>query len=290
MTQASHKRARDVTAPAHLGALIARTAHPSNDPGWSHWSSAEAAETRLAAVIETASRLCGSFLDPQLEHGRDLQPHRSYAGTLRMRSRCGMRFETRRPRHHHGTQRAHRLRNPGRLLFSPPLLSQDVALEETRAQAPFDRKLSHYRDEISDLRNQVVHYRPLVWTAHGRPHPAFTRTLQHAADIASNRKGQQMSAKSLQRRRKHEIQIALLRRRAAMTRAVLPNPSARAEWLFAGIIDRALHHWDHVLTLGGGNGDHDHADSETDTAMPDDDDDVASLASQPSESLQPWRF
>ena len=31
---------------------------------------------------------------------------------------------------------------------------------------------------------------------------------------------------------------------------------------------------------------HDHADSETDTAMPDDDDDIASLASQPSASLQ----
>ena len=28
-----------------------------------------------------------------------------------------------------------------------------------------------------------------------------------------------------------------------------PNPSARAEWLFAGIIDRALHHWGHVPLL-----------------------------------------
>ena len=37
-----------------------------------------------------------------------------------------------------------------------------------------------------------------------------------------------------------------------MARAVLPNPSARAEWLFAGIIDRALHHWDMSppLTVG----------------------------------------
>ena len=72
-----------------------------------------------------------------------------------------------------------------------------------------------------------------------------------------------------------------------MTRAVLPNPSARAEWLLAGIIDRALHHWGHVLPLDGGLGDHDHVDSETDTAMPDDDDDIASLASQPSAPLQP---
>ena len=66
-----------------------------------------------------------------------------------------------------------------------------------------------------------------------------TRTLRHAADIASSRNRQQVSAKSLQRRWKHDIQVALLRRRAAMTRAVLPNLSARAEWLLAGIIDRA---------------------------------------------------
>ena len=108
----------------------------------------------------------------------------------------------------------------------------------------------------------------------GRPHPAVTRILQHAADIASSRNGQQMSAKSLHRRLNHEFLIALRRRRAAIARAVLPNPSARAERLFAGIIDRALHHWGHVSPLCGGPCDHDHADSETDTATPFNDDDI----------------
>ena len=75
-----------------------------------------------------------------------------------------------------------------------------------------------------------------------------------------------------------------------MTRAVLPNPSARAEWLVAGIIDGALHHWGHVPPLDGGLGDHDHADSETDTATPDDDDDTAALASQSFASVQPSSF
>ena len=69
-----------------------------------------------------------------------------------------------------------------------------------------------------------------------------------------------------------------------MARAVLPNPSARAEWLFAGVIVRALHHLGHVLPLDGGPGDHHHADSETDTAIPDGDDDIASLASCSSAS------
>ena len=125
------------------------------------------------------------------------------------------------------------------------------------------------------------HYRPLVWTADGRPHPALNRTLQFAADIASSGNGQKMSAKSLQHRWKHEI------RSAAMTQAVLPNPSARAEWHLADLIDRALDHWGRVLPFDGR--DDDGANTGTDTAIPDDDDDddIASVASQPSSSLQP---
>ena len=70
--------------------------------------------------------------------------------------------------------------------------------------------------------------------------PAVTRTMQCAADIACCRNGQLTSAKSLQRRWKLEIQMSLLQRLAAMTRAVLPNPSARAKGLRAGVIDRDL--------------------------------------------------
>ena len=72
-----------------------------------------------------------------------------------------------------------------------------------------------------------------------------------------------------------------------MARAVLPNLSARAEWLFAGIIDRALHHRGHVPALDGGpgDGDHDLDDFGTDTAIPDDD--SVSLASCTCESVSP---
>ena len=45
-----------------------------------------------------------------------------------------------------------------------------------------------------------------------------------------------------------------------------PESFSAAEWLFAGIIDRALHHWEHVPALDGGPGDHDLDDFETDTA------------------------
>ena len=70
-----------------------------------------------------------------------------------------------------------------------------------------------------------------------------------------------------------------------MASAVLPNLSAQAERLIAGIIDRALHHWGQVPALDGGPGDHDFDDSETDTAIPDDDDDMVSLASYTYESV-----
>ena len=64
------------------------------------------------------------------------------------------------------------------------------------------------------------------------------------------------------------------------------NPSARAEWHLAGIIDGVLYHWGRTHPRDGGPGDHDDADSETDRAIPDDD--IGSLAncsfgpSQPS--------
>ena len=83
-----------------------------------------------------------------------------------------------------------------------------------------------------------------------------------------------------------EIPSSQVRRRAAMARAVLPNPSARAEWLFSGIIDRAQHHWGHVPALDGGPGDHDLDDSENDTAILHGDDDIVSQASYAYESVQ----
>ena len=70
------------------------------------------------------------------------------------------------------------------------------------AQAAFDRKLTHYRNEIGEYSLP-----PLLWTA---VHPAVTRTLQFATDIASHRNGLHLSTKSLHRRRKHDIQIALV--------------------------------------------------------------------------------
>ena len=185
----------------------------------------------------------------------NLQHRRSHVRAPRVCSCRSPWHETGRTWHYYGTQGAtasqSRLADiltaaavPGRSAALDMCVASSIATAAggDAAQAAFDRELSQYR-ELGKFRQQNTHYRPLVWTADGRPHPAVTRTLQYAADIASSRSGQHLSAKSLHRRWKHEIKIALPRRRAAMARTVHPNPSARAEWLFAGIIDRALHHW-----------------------------------------------
>ena len=70
-----------------------------------------------------------------------------------------------------------------------------------------------------------------------------------------------------------------------MTRAVLPNTSAREQWLLARLIDRAVSHWVRAPPLDGGNDDE--ADTETDTTAPnDDDDDITSLCSQPPAAVR----
>eukprot|EP00973_Karenia_brevis_P047960 6655894-Karenia_brevis.AAC.1 len=77
----------------------------------------------------------------------------------------------------------------------------------------------------------------MVWTADGRPHAAVMRTLAYAADIAARRQGGIDKAGFLARW-KHELSVAILRRRAAMARACLPRKTAREMWLLTG---SALH-------------------------------------------------
>ena len=70
-----------------------------------------------------------------------------------------------------------------------------------------------------------------------------------------------------------------------MTRAVLPYPSARVEWLLAGFTDRVASHCI-APPLDGGDDDGD-ADAGTDTTVPyDDSDDFASFTSQQTSAIQ----
>ena len=134
-------------------------------------------------------RCCGSFLDPQLEHAESCsndEATREHHACVHA-AVCGMKLAdpgiTTEPR-------GSLLCNPGRLTSSLPLLSPDAVrpwtcvwpppLQRQLAEMLHRRhsivKLSHYRNEIGELRQQGIHYRPLVWTADGRPHPVVTRT------------------------------------------------------------------------------------------------------------------
>ena len=88
-----------------------------------------------------------------------------------------------------------------------------------------------FRNVIPELATAGIVFRPLIWTADGRPHPAAVRTLRYAAAQAVVCAGGIGDAAWLLRRWKHEIMVAILRRRAAMARAVLPRRSEREEWL-----------------------------------------------------------
>ena len=113
------------------------------------------------------------------------------------------------------------------------------------AQAAFDRKLSHCRSEVGELRRSEIHNRPLDLDGGRTTAPG----CHSDASIRRRRRVQSEWTAGVGEITPSQV---VLRRRAAKARAFLPNPSARAEWLFAGIIDRALHHWGHVPALDGG--------------------------------------
>ena len=66
---------------------------------------------------------------------------------------------------------------PGRSATLDVCVASSIAAAARRdaAQAAFDRKLLHYRNEIGDLRQHGIHNRPLVRTTDRRPHPASSR-------------------------------------------------------------------------------------------------------------------
>ena len=214
-----------------------------------------------------------------------------------MRSRRPRRTETRTPRRHHRTPEDSHKHNPGLLLFSLPLLSLESArlwmcvaspnadaARGDAAQAAFLSKNITLPKRIPDLGAQGIVCRPQVWTADGRPHAAVTRSLQYSPVVASCRNGQQTSAKAFQHRWKFEIQIALLRRGATMTRAVLPDASVREQWPLTRLMDRATSHWIRAPPLDGEE--NEGSDNGTDTTAPDDDnDDIASCTSQQTTAI-----
>jgi hypothetical protein len=61
--------------------------------------------------------------------------------------------------------------------------------------------------------------------------------MRYAAGRAAGRGDDQVTSSEFLGRWRHEVNVAILRRRAAMTRAVQPRPTARARWLLTGHTD-----------------------------------------------------
>ena len=241
--------------------------HPEVSHSWlSHLDSSSGAvmtpadyvinvQKRLGARIlggAIACRLCGAPLDPQLEHAETCSTAEATRGHYAcVRSLVeGFRLAdpgvTTEPRGLTSTQA-----RPADIFTTAAVPGRSAALDVCiaspnaaaaqgdAAEAAFRRKLRHYRNVIPELRRAGVAFRPLIWTADARPHPASVRTLRYAAEVAASRHGGLEGRPAMLRRWKHEITVAIMRRRAAMSRAVLPGRSARAEWLLTGWSDEA---------------------------------------------------
>eukprot|EP00973_Karenia_brevis_P091402 12407308-Karenia_brevis.AAC.1 len=51
----------------------------------------------------------------------------------------------------------------------------------------YQRKLDHYRGILNSLSESGIAFRPMVWSAEGRPHPVVNRVLGFAAEIAARK-------------------------------------------------------------------------------------------------------
>ena len=133
-------------------------------------------------------RCCGSFLDPKLEAEATRGHHACVHAEV-----CDMKLAdpgiTTEPRGLTASQ--FRPADISTTAAVPGRSTLDVcvasSLQRQIAETPHKRHLVA-NSRITEMKLWNC-YRPLIWTADGRPHVAVTRTLQNAADIASRRTG-----------------------------------------------------------------------------------------------------
>ena len=83
--------------------------------------------------------------------------------------------------------------------------------------AMYKRKLEYYAPHTDVLARQNITYLPLIWSAHGRPHPTTTATLRTLSKRLSRRRGGGACEWRYQRLRA-AIGVELARRAAACVR------------------------------------------------------------------------
>ncbi len=207
-------------------------------------------QKRLGARMYTGAapcRLCGAPLDPQLEHGElcsTAEATRGHYACVRSlvdgfrladpnvaTEPAGLTSTLDRPADIFTTAAV-----PGRSAALDVCIASPNAARAAgdAAASAFRRKLRRYRQAIPELARAGIVFRPLVWTADARPHPAAVRTLRYAASVAANRDTEADSPSLVLGRWRHEITTSIMRRRAAMLRAVLPQRTRYHRWMMTG--------------------------------------------------------
>ena len=166
--------------------------------------------------------------------------------------------KTRRPRYHHGTQRTHRSTiQTGRSVHHrccprTQRGSGSVCGLLQCSSSPRGRCTSSLRSckfLIFGVRASSTASwcgQQMVARTQQSPEPfSMQQTSQRAATVNKSRQKPFNIDGSVKSRKPS------FRRRAAMRRAVLRNPSARTKWLLAGLMDRALSHWVRAPPLHG---------------------------------------
>ena len=100
-------------------------------------------------------------------------------------------------------------------------------------RSAYRRKMLRYASILPALRRAGVISQPMVFSAEGRPHPATVRTMECTLRMVRARRGEEAEAE-LRARWRHEVAVAIQRRKAAMMRACLPDRTRRREWLACG--------------------------------------------------------
>ena len=97
----------------------------------------------------------------------------------------------------------------------------------------FNRKLRKYARLLGPMARDGIGFRPMVWSAEGRPHPVVERIVGFASELAA-RKHPDASARAFAQRWRREIAVAIQKRLAGMVRACLPALNRRGRLLLRG--------------------------------------------------------
>ena len=127
---------------------------------------------------------------PTVGTRRNLQQRRSHVGALRVRTCCSLWHETGRPWHSPRNTGGSLLRNPGRLIFSLPLLSPDAVRPWTCVASSSERgsitEMLHRRKSIENFRIAGLKHDNLRQPGHALPTPCLDGGRADAPSRHSN--------------------------------------------------------------------------------------------------------